>query len=42
MTALEALHDWWPKFPGDHRYYPSRRQMSPAPSLVIEALRFRR
>ena len=39
---VPVLRDWWPKFPGYHLYYPSRRQMSPALTLVIEALRFRR
>lgn len=34
-----VLADWCPPFPGYHLYYPSRRQHSPAFSLVIEALR---
>ena len=38
---LRVLEDWCPKFPGYHLYYPSRRQPSPAFSLVVEALRFR-
>jgi DNA-binding transcriptional LysR family regulator len=39
---VPVLRDWWPKFPGYHLYYPSRRQVSPALTLVIEALRVRR
>lgn len=35
-----VLEDWCPAFPGYHLYYPSRRQASPAFSLVVEALRF--
>ena len=36
---VPVLQDWWPRFPGYHLYYPSRRQMSPALALVIAALR---
>ena len=36
-----VLQDWCPVFDGYHLYYPSRRQHSPAFSLVVEALRFR-
>jgi len=45
MTHIEAgalirvLDDWCPKFAGYHLYYPSRRQPSPAFSLVLQALR---
>lgn len=40
--ALEAvLTDWCPGFPGYHLYYPSRRQPSPAFTLLLEALRWR-
>ena len=35
------LGDWCPPFPGYHLYYPSRRQHSPAFSLLVEALRYR-
>lgn len=35
------LADWCPPFPGYHLYYPSRRQPSPAFSLLVEALRYR-
>jgi len=34
------LGDWCPLFPGYHLYYPSRRQHSPAFSLLVEALRY--
>jgi DNA-binding transcriptional LysR family regulator len=35
------LEDWCPPFPGYHLYYPSRRNASPAFSLVVDALRYR-
>jgi DNA-binding transcriptional LysR family regulator len=34
-----VLEDWCPPFPGYYLYYPSRRQPSPAFSLVVNALR---
>jgi len=34
-----VLEDWCPPFPGYFLYYPSRRQPSPAFSLVLQALR---
>lgn len=34
-----VLADWCPPFPGYHLYYPSRRQPSPAFSLLVDALR---
>lgn len=37
-----VLEDWCPPFSGFHLYYPSRRQASPAFSLVVDALRYRR
>jgi DNA-binding transcriptional LysR family regulator len=37
---VRVLEDWCPKFDGYHLYYPSRRQPSPAFSLVVKALRF--
>ncbi len=37
---LRVLEDWCPKFEGYHLYYPSRRQPSPAFTLVVKALRF--
>lgn len=36
---MRVLEDWCPKFEGYHLYYPSRRQPSPAFSLVVQALR---
>ena len=36
-----ALEDWCPPFPGYHLYYPSRRQPTPAFTLLLEALRLR-
>lgn len=36
---VRVLDDWCPPFSGYHLYYPSRRQPSPAFSLVVEALR---
>ncbi len=38
---IQVLDDWCPLFPGYHLYYPSRRQPSPAFSLLVEALRYR-
>jgi DNA-binding transcriptional LysR family regulator len=37
-----VLQDWCPAFAGYHLYYPSRRQMSPAFRVVVEALRYSR
>jgi DNA-binding transcriptional LysR family regulator len=39
---VRVLEDWCPFFSGYHLYYPSRRQTSPAFSLVLQALRFER
>lgn len=38
---VHVLADWCPPFPGYHLYYPSRRQRSPALSLLVDALRYR-
>lgn len=38
---IRVLEDWCPSFAGYHLYYPSRRQPSPAFSLVLEALRLK-
>jgi DNA-binding transcriptional LysR family regulator len=38
---VRVLADWCPKFSGYHLYYPSRRQPSPAFSLLVDALRYR-
>ncbi|WP_329743347.1 LysR family transcriptional regulator [Dyella sp. A6] len=40
-NLVRLLEDWCPPFPGYYLYYPSRRQPSPAFSLVLEALRSR-
>ncbi|CAB3876658.1 LysR family transcriptional regulator [Achromobacter mucicolens] len=39
---VRVLEDWCPSFEGYHLYYPSRRQPSPAFSLVVAALRVSR
>ena len=39
---IRVLADWCPPYPGYHLYYPSRRQPTPAFSLLVEALRHRR
>src|SRR6516162_160202 len=39
---IRVLSDWCPPFSGYHLYYPSRRQPSPAFSLLVDALRYRR
>ncbi|MBM2713941.1 LysR family transcriptional regulator [Mesorhizobium caraganae] len=38
---MRVLADWCPPFPGYHLYYPSRRQATPAFSLLVDALRHR-
>lgn len=38
---VRALADWCPPFPGHHLYYPSRRQPTPAFTLLVEVLRHR-
>jgi DNA-binding transcriptional LysR family regulator len=37
---MPVLRDWWPEFTGYHLYYPSRRQLAPALTLVIDTLRW--
>jgi DNA-binding transcriptional LysR family regulator len=37
-----VLEDWCPPFSGYHLYYPSRRQLTPAFALFVEAMRYRR
>src|SRR4051794_12839268 len=39
---VRVLSEWCPPFPGYHLYYPSRRQPSPAFSVLVDALRYRR
>jgi len=36
---VRVLADWCPFYPGYHLYYPSRRQPTPAFTLLVEALR---
>ncbi|TIW32578.1 MAG: LysR family transcriptional regulator [Mesorhizobium sp.] len=36
-----VLGDWSPPFAGYHLYYPSRRQLSPALAVIVDALRHR-
>jgi DNA-binding transcriptional LysR family regulator len=38
---VQALADWCPPFAGYHLYYPSRRQPTPAFTVLLEALRYR-
>lgn len=38
---VPVLADWCPPFSGYHLYYPSRRQPSPAFTVLVDALRFR-
>ena len=38
---IHVLEDWCDPFEGYHLYYPSRRQLSPAFALLVEALRYR-
>ncbi len=38
---VSVLEDWCQPFPGYHLYFASRRQSSPAFTLLVEALRFR-
>jgi DNA-binding transcriptional LysR family regulator len=38
---VRVLEDWCPVFSGYHLYYPSRRQSSPAFSVLVDALRYR-
>ncbi|WEZ86620.1 LysR family transcriptional regulator [Pseudomonas sp. NyZ480] len=39
---IRVLEDWCSSFPGYYLYYPSRRQPSPAFTLVVDALRYAR
>lgn len=38
---VHVLADWCEPFPGYHLFYPSRRQPSPAFTLLLDALRYR-
>ncbi len=39
-ALVRVLQDWCPSFPGYHLYYPSRRQSSPAFTVLRDALRY--
>jgi DNA-binding transcriptional LysR family regulator len=38
---IQVLDDWSPLFAGYYLYYPSRRQLSPAMSVIVDTLRHR-
>ncbi len=38
-ALVQVLDDWCLTFPGLHLYYPSRRQLSPAFRVILDALR---
>jgi len=38
---IRVLSDWCPPFAGYHLYYPSRRQTTPAFTVLVDALRYR-
>jgi DNA-binding transcriptional LysR family regulator len=38
---VRVLANWCPPFSGYHLYYPSRRQPTPAFTLLVDALRYR-
>ena len=40
-SLVQVLADWCPPFPGYRLYYPSRRQPTPAFTLLVDALRYR-
>jgi DNA-binding transcriptional LysR family regulator len=40
-ALVRVLEDWCPPFPGFFLYYPSRRQLPPALSALIETLRLK-
>ena len=37
---IRVLADWCPPYPGYHLYYPSRRQPTPAFTLLVNTLRY--
>lgn len=39
---VRVLADWCATFSGYHLYYPSRRQHTPAFSLLVDAMRYRK
>lgn len=38
---IQVLADWCPPYSGYHLYYPSRRQLTPAFTLLVDAVRYR-
>ena len=38
---VRVLEEWCPTRPGYHLYYPSRRQQSPAFTLILDVLRYK-
>jgi len=40
-SLQQVLDDWSPFFAGYYLYYPSRRQLSPAFAVLVDALRYR-
>ncbi len=38
---VRVLEDWCAPFSGYHLYYPSRRQLTPAFAVLVDALRYR-
>lgn len=40
-SLVRVLEDWCAPFAGYHLYYPGRRQLSPALSVIVQALRWR-
>jgi DNA-binding transcriptional LysR family regulator len=38
---IDVLADWLPPFAGYHVYYPSRRHVTPAFAVILDALRYR-
>jgi DNA-binding transcriptional LysR family regulator len=38
---MRVLADWCPPFSGYHLYYPTRRQLTPAFALLVDALKYR-
>jgi DNA-binding transcriptional LysR family regulator len=40
-ALVRVLEDWCPPFPGFFLYYPSRRQLPPPLSALIETLRLK-
>lgn len=41
-SLVQVLSDWCQPYPGYHLYYPSRRQPTPAFTVLVDALRYRK